>query len=1092
MRNASNIKNSAIMCTLFVLSLLCCVDEYNPFQDDANARTHIFRTLFSSDTIPIFTTDSVELLFTVCNLIQKVSLRVSHNRYFDTMTITDICKKSNINVSFYDTGYQELRIATYRVNGDSVVLKRRYYVTSDIKPDTAKGYYGDTLQLHVETINEKQDKDIQYLWKIGSVKPVSSHFDSAVIVIDELVKSDSGQLFIGDNSGKYFSPPFYFNVVLLDPLPEIVIAGIDSDSLYTSSDSIDLWVNIEKCITPVTVYTNGLQMKNIAKNTYYTKINKTDATIQKLTIVAVDDRTGKKSSREVYVEFNSKKQHGAKASLNILEVLTNGVIEANQKADTLSGSVELFTNQAKEYTVSLFDQSKPLGKIKKFANSNFNWDFPVTLNKLQTVFRIELSDTLSNILDDTTVMVNYCNDCVDSNPPIIASVYVNGTPSSSGRFVSQMKDVKIEVICLDDGIIDSVVLNNKLMKRDSSTNVRWNFDTQVNHILSPDTLFLYAVDRKGNRSGTNAIVAGYNTSPVVRTFPDSIEHARTGVMYTRTIEIKDEDINDFVTYSIDSADVRNITIDDKGLIKWTPQRSDAGFNYVNIKGMDRSSYTASCSYVIYVSETALDTVKFVTSRNEFPDMITCTDSISIPLKVRGGTKPFVFEITDRTKNNKKIQVNQVMPYFKWKPDCGSDTGAHQFFIVVRDTLRLSDTLWPVITVLPANREFTLKELKWSGIKKPDSSLDLSRNRTDTLFYMITDPDSPQYERHTIEIASGTEKYTIMTDSGKFFVQLSHTARVSGRDSLVLIVKDRANHASRIVRMLDYGKPPLTATLVHPRNDSLFESKDIAFRWSSSDPDGEVLKYHFTLQFIDGSYQFEKEIKDTFCTVTGLKKAGVYYWSVIAIDSKSSTSSLSGKLTCLPPDRVRIDTSVSKLPELIRCSTFVKAPIVIKNGYPPFSYTCSQPIVISGDSLVWVANCGKTGSYKINLEVKDSAGNTDSYTFNTSIYGSDSLGLMIVNNVLRNDKKEITISRSQGKTVVCTLAIIDPDPSPPEKFVIDVFLGNIQQQYFNNYVGRTFSVSLKPSITKTYDTLRVNVQDMDNHKKTLTEVIYYGD
>ncbi len=1095
MGNVFNKNRYRVVCALIVLSLLSCVEEYNPFQDDSNARTHIFKTFLKSDTIPVFTTDSVELLFTVCNLIQKVSLRATNNRYFDTTTILEPCGKKKVNVSFYDTGYQELRIATYRHNGDSVILKKRYYITSDLSQDTVRGYYGDTLSLHAVTNNGKQDKDIQYIWKIDPVKPIKSHYDSAVMIIDEIVKSDSGQLFICDNDGKFYSPAFTFNVLLLDPLPQIVIAGTDSDSLFTSTDSIDLKVNVEKSITPVRVYVNGQKMDEVTRNTFLKKIRKTDFQISTLNIVALDDWSGMKSSRVVYVEFNSKKQQNVNPRLKIMEFANSGIATVTQEKYTISGSVEFNANHPMKYTVTLFEATAPRDSVKKYLSSSFRWDFPIVLSKEKTVFRIELSDSIKNVIEDTTLMINYCKDCIDSVPPAIRQVLVNGgSPLKSGRYVSNKKDERIELIYYDDGGIDSVMMNNRLMKDDSSTNYRWYYDTLVNHILNPDTFIFYAVDRTGNRSINDTIITGYNTPPVIRSFPDSIEHARIGELYTSNIEMKDEDFNDFndfVTYSIDSTDVRNIFIDEKGVIKWTPEKSDAGFHYVRIKGEDRSSYAVSFSYVIYVSETVLDTVKFVTSRNEFPSLLPCTDSISIPLKVRGGTKPFVFEITDRTMKN-NLTVNQAQPYFKWKPNCASDTVAHQFFIVVRDTLRLSDTLWPVITVLPPNREFELKELRWTGSRKQDSALDLSKNRIDTLYFTITDPDNPLYEYHTINVLSGMEKYSIATDSGKFYIPLSHQARVSGRDSLVLNVKDRGNHVKRLVKRLDYGKPPLTPVVVKPRNDTIIESNEILFSWSCSDPDGEALKYHFKLQFIDGSFQINKEVQDTFCTVSGLKRAGVYYWSVIASDSKSSTSSLSSELTCLPPDRIKIDTTVTKLPELIQCKTSIKAPVVIRNGYPPFTFKCDPPFFVDGDSLVWIPDCNKTGVYKINLTVKDSAGNTDSYSFNTSIYGSDSLDLKIVNTIPRTDNKEIDLSNPLLKTVVCTLVIVDPDPSPPENFTIEVFLGNLRQQYFNNYVGRTFFVSLKPDKSKTRDTLSVNVTDIDEHKKNLTEIIYYGE
>lgn len=1089
-------RRGAVACALLVLSMFCCVNEYNPFDDSANACTHIVRSSCNSDSIPVFTTDSLELLFTVCNLIQKVKVQAKKNRFFDTLTIDDVCKKRSLYISFYDTGYQKIRIVTFRENGDSVELIKSYHVYLGIEQESAIGQYGDTLHLNAK-VTKDRDKNIQYVWNIGSGKPVISPFNTATIPVLEPLSNDSGELRICDNTAIFFSPPVFFPITLLEATPEIVIKNGDRDTFFTNGESLVLWVKVEKSMTRDSVYVNGSAMADIGSNNFVKTIQKTDSTIQKISIVSID-RMQKRTSRTAYVVFNSNRQESINPKISILERIVNGTATVMRQKYTLEGTIEYYANEKLDFTVSLYEGNLKINSMEISSDRGSRWAFPIELkNNANTVIRVELSDVLKNAIADTTLMINYCNDCIDTAPPTIAVVMVDNEVVVSSNsmisidsYISDSERVSIELVCFDESGVDSVFMNNKLMESDSGTGYRWRMYTKVHHIEKPDTLAFYAVDKKGNRSNWKKVIIGYNSRPYIVSHPDSIEHALTGKLYVSNIDIHDEDTNDFVTYSIYKSDVRNIIIDEKGTIKWTPEKSDTGFRSVKIQGEDQNREKVYYSYLIYVSEMALDSVRLVTSRNELPNLLPCNDSINIPLRVRGGTGPYVFEITDKTKKD-TIPVNQAQPYFKWKPDCTSDTGAHQFFIIVRDKLRLSDTLWPVVTVLPSNRDFEIKELRWTGSRKTDNVLDLSKKKTDTLYYAINDPDNPQYERHIIEVASGTEKYTITTDSGKFLVPLSHLARKTGQDSLILSIRDKGDHVKRIVKRLDYGSPPVAPTLLKPHNDTIIESKDIAFRWSSHDPDGEPLIYHFTLQFADETFQVNKELQDTFCTVLGLKKAGVYYWSVIANDSKSSIASLTGKITCLPDDRVRIDTTVLKLPELISCKTSIKAPIVIRNGYPPFTFKCSSPFVVEGDSLAWIADCKKTGAYKINLIVEDSVGNTDSYTFNTSIYGSDSLDLKMINEVPRNGKNEIDLSGPAVKTVVCTLAIIDPDPSPPEKFIIEVFLGNIQQHYFNNYIGRTFFVSLKPDLSKKSDTLYVNVTDMNGNKKDLTEIINYG-
>jgi hypothetical protein len=194
----------------------------------------------------------------------------------------------------------------------------------------------------------------------------------------------------------------------------------------------------------------------------------------------------------------------------------------------------------------------------------------------------------------------------------------------------------------------------------------------------------------------------------------------------------------------------------------------------------------------------------------------------------------------------------------------------------------------------------------------------------------------------------------------------------------------------------------------------------------------------------------------------LKKEGVYYWNVTAHDNKSSTESSTGRFSYIPPDKVRLDTLHSRLPSLIRCGETASAPLTVKNGYPPFNFIVLQSVEknnpqIRNDSIVWTPDCFQVGRHLIILEVTDSIGNKDAFSFHTSVYGSDSLSISLNNTVPRKPGVEIDLSYVLVKEVLCTLLINDPDPSPPDSFTIEVLLGmptGIFQQ-----ISRSFEISL---------------------------------
>jgi hypothetical protein len=736
--------------------------------------------------------------------------------------------------------------------------------------------------------------------------------------------------------------------------------------------------------------------------------------------------------------------------------------------------------------------------MKVVGSLTCSWNFNLHMEKEHNFFRIEVKDSLSNIVEDTTLHFYYCTNCVDTEPPVIASVLVNkDTLSADERYTSNSRKVRIELVCFDLGKgVESVMVGNSKLIRDSNASHRWLLERDVSHIKHPDTLIFYAIDLSDHKSDEKKVVIGYNTPPYLHSWPDTITHAFVGIPYLDSIEVRDNDDGDYITYSVIPENNKlKIRVDEKGKIQWTPEKSDTGFQKINVYGYDQNNEVAVYSYNVFVSSKILDTVRFSITRNDFPEVISCDDSLNVLLNVLGGTGPFEYTITDLS-NNEVIPVDKSNHLFKWKPDCAADTGDHQFFILVRDKLRLSDTLWPVIKVLPKNHPFDLTE-KWTGVKKADTILDLSKNLIDTLFYTIKDSDDPLFERHTIHISLGVEKYSIKVSSSQFFIPLDPKRRLSGRDSLVVVVTDNGGNSKKIRKVLDYGSPPKLVQLVKPTPGESIENKDIQFGWSCSDPDGEKLNYTFLLVFNNGTViERRGGIQDTSLILSGLKKAGAYSWSVIAGDSKSVSESSMGKFNYFPPDRVKIDTAASTIhKEFVWCGDTVKAPIVLKNGYSPYTLNVStavngNPPGIDGNSMIWTPQCIQAGKYQITLTVVDSVGNTDAFTYPLSVYGSDSLKVVMANSVKRNENNEIDLSSPLVKEVPCTLLIHDPDPSPPEIFTINVTLGGISQEYYKA-VERTVGVTLKTESTKLRDTLSVTVTDMKGKYSTITDVIYYG-
>lgn len=1105
--------NRWIFLSGFIIMLfLYCTKDYNPFTDVTNARAHILKPDHTIDTILIFTTDSVVLLLTVCNLIEKISVQAGSNRYFDDTVFTNPCFPEGtllLPVSFYDTGFQEISIAIHLVNGDSLISRRYYYVMSRLKQGNIEGNYGNILELRADAYNPDQDRDIIYMWKIGNRKIES--VDSIAISIDEPVVDDWCTLQICDFQKRYCSPPVYFRIILSDTVkPEITVQNpISNDTIHVPGDTLLLQLKIKKSFGIVTVYANGIIMTGKGSNTFVHKISRGDKQEMLVDIVA-DAGLGNKSNCEVYVVFNSNVLQYVKPVIELIGHPEDEIVNVQQKQYNLNGRVVLNANNVMKYSVMLFnvDQSveQLVDSVSHSGKETFPWNFILDLaqeSKRDVFYRLELRDSLSNIIDIKTLNIQYCADCIDSIPPVIASVLVNNDTLSAYRYVSNSRDVSIELICFDLGSgVDSVLINNGIMVPDEKLSYRWDKKLDVSHILAPDTLVFCAVDSSGNRSDPVRIAVGYNSAPVIKVPPDSICHAFTGISYTDTVVIVDGDPHDHVKYSVyftndvAAESTEKLEIDQYGRISWTPESSHLGFNHVTVSGTDRYGVSVSFDYRIYVSGEALEPVMFLTSGNDFPKTLSCTDSLVVPLKVKGGTGTVKIEISE-VSNHRKIIINHSDTVFRWKPPIVEKAASSQFFIVAKDILGIADTLWPVITILPENRTFEVVEEKWTGKKWSDAILDLSGIYPDTLFYTIDDPDSALFEKYTVVVESGVEKYSISTDSSTFLIVLDPMGKRSGVDMVQLTITDNGGHEKKIKHNLYYGTPP-TVALKTPLSGSVVDSKTVLFSWSGADPDSDGLVYDFSLLFNDGT-TIEKRaaISDTFINLSHLKKEGIYYWSVLVYDKKSSTESSTGRFFYTPPDKVRFDTLFSRLPSLIRCGDTVRGSLVVNNGYPPFNITILQSVQgnkpqIRNDSIIWAPDCFQTGRHLMMLEVTDAVGNKDAFSFYSSVYGSDSLSVSLVNIVPRKASGEIDLSNVLVKEVICTLLINDPDPSPPDSFIIEVMLGNVRQEFFSKSVDRLIALSLKPDSDKLRDVLSVKVTEMKGISSTYVDSIYYGE
>jgi hypothetical protein len=161
----------------FILVMLTCVREYNPFDDLANVKIQIDAKTFKDGApITIFSTETLCLAPMVGEKIDSFNLTVNGSIFWTDTSIArkngSFEKKYAFYISFNETGHKEILITTYFSGVSKADVKKiPLQVYSPLRQDSVCVYLGAPCALSTPPV---KDKNVLYHWYFGKGIQVSN------------------------------------------------------------------------------------------------------------------------------------------------------------------------------------------------------------------------------------------------------------------------------------------------------------------------------------------------------------------------------------------------------------------------------------------------------------------------------------------------------------------------------------------------------------------------------------------------------------------------------------------------------------------------------------------------------------------------------------------------------------------------------------------------------------------------------------------------------------------------------------------------------------------------------------------------------
>ncbi|HEX3019677.1 MAG TPA: hypothetical protein VHP36_05220 [Chitinispirillaceae bacterium] len=975
--------SSAILNTFY-----CSIN--NPFNDQTNAKAVFYSSLHDGDTLQIFETRSLTVKFQVRNLLEKCSLYVEENRFFEKVCI-DFNKIDSFkcNISFYDTGMHQIKLVFQRDNGEIIDQKMLIYAVNPLVQPAILANVGDSIHLNAKGV---LDGEVNYIWRFSDGEVLLNHSSSATFKIRG-TSGPEAYFSVSDRKGIYFSPTVKFNCIVNDKTGPVITCNNDTkkDTL-TAYDSIYYFsVKVEDDGGFVSATTNNeppcTTLEYNSYRVFVWSIKGVNALKSPmLLVVSASDAAKNLSNKKYWLVYDSS---GISSDKVYLKVTYPTSFTLKRRQFYLSGEVVNFLNsQSKILSLSVDNVLYDTWDFKDNISGKWNFNVSMKGDKNNCSIKLSLKNKHGDVLVDSGFQVIFDPSSPDTKKPNMVELSVDGLPLTEWDeyIIVGKSPVPLRIIAFDEGDgISSVTVDNDTIHKSDSVSFIWekalipsfegdSFKVKITDSAGYDTSMLFNLR--------------LNYRPEIKYYPQSIK-VEVGKKYSGVINAVDKD-GDKIFYSVIKGPPSFLIDSTSGNFSWVPEITDTVITSILINYKDHYWNEMICTLDVVVlnSQRVYQSLKFDNSQIDFPsELIADSQKLDILLK----TIPVL--------DNKQIRydvhlfpqssvIQIVDGRLQWTP-AANDTGIHRIIITATDILNDSNaTLHTQIRVL-ANKKPLSILLSYSGKKTNETTYNLSDpSLSANLMIFISDPDSVLEGNQTVLIKHCSIAQYKNLNMNRTVVFLDAMEKQTGYDTLCVSISDQ-NRTYLEKRVLYYGTAPTIPVITNPSDGQIVNTDEFRFSWSgSADPD-TFNKVSYSLYLAPGSNEFVAAVSGLADTqyIVSLGEAANYRCKVVTFDGKNSVESGIIHIDVDPLNRVRFNNSLSDFPSFIETGDTFSLLLRPRSGTgkPPFTYNVSSsglytpiiiPDIINKDcaTLQWIPS--DTGIFRLTISITDSLNNID--------------------------------------------------------------------------------------------------------------------
>lgn len=729
--------------------LFCtCTNLTNPFQNKDEARAEITNwNLSDSLSIPIFSTYNIPVRVLLGEHLDSFKVHVDNNRLWSSQD--SVISRNGIRpgyiysfpFSFYDTGWQKIKLISYRNNGDSVADSCFLRAVSPLKQYPISGKVGDSILLSTMPIKDKQ---VLYIWDFHNGVVIKEYACSVRVRITAPFTSRFGRLYVEDYSG-YRSPVTLFEITSQSSQNELSLVCINDsvrgDTVFSADAQIKFRLEVSGAQQLKNASINGQKFdESQRKGDLYVlghnlKGLDTATAPQKLDITITDDQ-GRSVSRTFYVKF-------------IIAAPEIDVVYPMDSLNTADSSVDVLgkvTNIKQNSILYLFvrNNGKSLAKVKVTRDQSI-FSFKVQLSGTSNHISLELfSDSLmeSSMLAEHNFYVFYDTAYVDNIAPQIRKIFCNGVLVDD-EFTSRTDTMQLEIDAIDNSNKLTVTVNDQVVNK-GSNELFYSTKVILTHKMEPTVIVIQAKDSAGYTS-VDTIYVRYNRLPLWTEIPS---YAAVNADKDTVIKISVTDPDGdpiLVTMTIPFKSGNMVINASSGQVSLKPQIADTGTYEVRLEVSDEYEVTDTF-FTLLVKGNESTSVKLMTSENEFPDTLWIGEALSVPLKAipLTGTRPFTYQARFADSKSTDIVHDGSDSMLHWIPKSG-ETGLRKLCVKITDSLGCSDSITVEIVVLLASVRWDKNPVQcYENDSVLTTSVILSKPLTFpvSIGYRITFPYSP--------------------------------------------------------------------------------------------------------------------------------------------------------------------------------------------------------------------------------------------------------------------------------------------------------------------------------------------------------------